>query len=208
MRKYKGQPGSDVELKWLDSSVNEGAVPLAGSIYNITTVAQGTGPSQRIGRKIVIKSILWKGYGLKPTISNAADALAGESVTLRLAIIQDKQANGAFPTIGEIWDASSGGGVGVNAFNNLFNRDRFITLIDKRMFLNSGGLGSDGTDWAGAEEQKNFYYKKRVNMPIEYSSTTGAITEVRSNNIFVVLIASNDQLAQVASGVRIRYTDC
>jgi len=54
-----------------------------------------------------------------------------------------------------------------------------------------------------------FEMYKKCNIPIEYSGTTGAITEIRSNNIF--LLASSDgqadDLVTMVGNCRVRFSD-
>lgn len=52
---------------------------------------------------------------------------------------------------------------------------------------------------------RNGSFYKKCNVPLEFSSTTGAITEIRSNNIGVLLISA-EGTAKFDSSIRIRFT--
>ena len=59
-------------------------------------------------------------------------------------------------------------------------------------------------DTLGVNINDSFY--KTCNMPIEYDSTTGAITEIRSNNIGVLLLSRNG-VCTFGSKFRVRFSD-
>jgi len=54
---------------------------------------------------------------------------------------------------------------------------------------------------------KSINLYKKLNLPVEYSSTTGAITEIRSNNLFLLAGAADDDLISCQGFTRIRYSD-
>ncbi len=192
------------ELKFHDVDVDmTGADHSAGVILNtssINLIAQGVTESTRIGRKCVIRSIGWRG---NVDYAVATGAGAADADQLRLMLVLDKQANGAAPAVTDVLESAN-----IHSFNNLSNKGRFRVLSDKIHFLNVVGAAGDGTthDYMIVKEPIEFF--KQVNIPLEFSAGTGAITEIRSNNLFILAIS---QLASTStsidSKVRLRFSD-
>lgn len=185
------------ELKFFDTSVNT-TFDLTGEVLSggqLCLVPQGTTESTRIGRKIVIKAIDMKAviYVATPT------TLPNDFI--QLALVLDKQCNGAAAAYTDIYTTNA-----INSFRNMANSDRFTIIKTWRMPMNPISVDSAGTNYVYS--WRNIVYHKTCNIPIEYSSTTGAITEIRSNNIFLVGIAANqDDKSTIIATVRIKYSD-
>jgi len=169
--------------------------PASGTPQSLVNIAQGTGESQRVGRRCTIKKIDMKGdMVLAQNIG---------SVTYSIALVLDTQTNGAFPsgTYTDVFETDS-----PLSFLNLANSQRFRIL--KRWF---GVLNQNAGDGSGAYQavRRSIKFHKACNIPIEYSSTTGAITEIRTNNIFVMwdCDAGADDAVTVAMNWRLRFSD-
>lgn len=184
------------ELKFLDNTWDSDPVPSAGviALNTVNNVAAGTGESQRVGRKITIKSIHLRWVNVIKASASNADTDDG----LRLILYLDKQANGAAATVTDILETAD-----YLSFNNLSNRNRFRVLMDRVVDVSSMSGGSS-TAFGAAAKTKQAHL--RCDIPIEFSSTTGAITEMRSNNVGVLIISDNQE-AECVGNVRIRYTD-
>lgn len=167
-------------------------VPATGQLC---LVPQGTGDEQRIGRRITIKSIQIRGQAF---FAPAAAATAATGCWLYL--VMDKQTNGAAAAITDVFTSS----VVNTALLNLDNNQRFV-ILKKWQWVMQPGAGATA---AYNNSCKNIEWYKKCNIPIEYSSTTGAITEIRSNNIFLCA-GSNpaDDLVTFTGTARLRYTD-
>ncbi len=185
------------ELKFHDLIVDDTVVSGAGAIDNpsINLIAQGTTESERIGRKCTIKSIHWRYDILYPQQS----AVTGGDV-LRVILYLDKQANGATALVNDILETNN-----YQSFYNLANKSRFRIYMDRTWAINANAGAGNGTanDTFSKFKQGTFY--KRCNVPIEFDSTTGAITEIRSNNIGVLMI-SRLGLVGFTSQMRIRFS--
>ena len=83
------------------------------TITVLNDVAQGTTAITRLGRKILMKSVLVQG-----TLTNSS----GQG---RILIVYDRQANGAAPAATDVLTSNT-----IMAIQNLDNRDRFIILAD------------------------------------------------------------------------------
>lgn len=192
-------PGG-TEMKFNDATIDDAAVVANGTIQNeLLEIAEGVGEEQRVGRKITIRKCI---YRFTITIATTATA-ANTTDTVRLMIVQDKQANGAMPTVANVLQTDFYLGL-----NNLANSARFRTLFDKFYDLNCiAGSGQNAADIFGASSLSDQVYLN-VNIPIEYdnSAATGDITTIRSNNIFMIWLSKLGHCAVVGRW-RVRYSD-
>ncbi len=208
---YGRYPGADRmprsgagELKFFDRTLDDAVVATAGSVVDsVVLIAQGVTENTRIGRKCTVKSISWR-YQLKlPTVD--AVAIMQKPDTCRIIMFWDKQCNGV--TAAATGDSGILAAASWHSFNNLTNTGRFRVLHDKTITLNPSAGLSDGAGLASTGEvirEGSFY--KTCNIPLEFSDTAGAITELRSNNIGVLLISSAG-LCGFLSRVRVRFSD-
>lgn len=187
-----------VEKKYFDTTKGSATPAATGTILNLSLnlIPQGTTESSRIGRKVIVTNLYLHGQMILPTTNDET----ATSDTLRLIVYIDKQANGATATIGDLLQTTDW-----RSFRNLSNQERFVFLKDKYYDLNATVNCSATTQTTG---DFAFHFKcyKKLDLPIEFSSTTGAITEIKSNNIGVACI-SEGGVAQINYIARIRYTD-
>lgn len=174
-------------------------IPAGGQLC---LVPQGVTMSQRIGRLIVIESIQMRG-----TFFFESNNISSGTGAVCLMLVLDKNANGAAASI-------AGGATGMwsnsdafAGFANLQQSERFVVL--KRCeYVVTSGAGSQ-LAFGGNTVLHNFYYKCEI--PIMYDSTasTGALTTIRSNNVFLVAgtNAITDDIIRFSGATRIRYRD-
>nr|DAO75535.1 MAG TPA: capsid protein [Cressdnaviricota sp.] len=195
---YGRYSGRNAEQKFFDTTLNflmdaTGEVPATGQLC---LIPQGVTESQRVGRKCVIKSILIKAIALYSPAAGADPYMTGE-----ILVVLDKQCNGAAAAITDVLT-----GTQVNtALHNLANSQRFVVL--KRIKIGFNPTAGVTTAYAGAARKIDWY--KKCNIPIEFSSTTGAIGEIKSNNIFLLAGSSTagDDLVTVSGTCRLRFSD-
>ncbi len=187
------------ELKFHDLDIDDAVVSATGSITALSCnlIAQGTSEIQRIGRKCTIKSINWRMTFALPTTATAAST----SDVTRVILYHDKQCNGATATVTGILESTD-----YQSFNNLANKNRFTTLMDKTVTnVCKAGSGRGTTDTLSyADDIKEMTFFKKCDIPIEFDSVAGAITEIRSNNLGVLTI-SRSGLTTFASKMRLRF---
>ncbi len=194
--RYNRGPSS--EVKYHDFATIDASISQAGSIWpSINLIAQGTDEDERIGRKCTIRSIGWR-FNFR--LTEQTDVTRGDE-TLRIILYLDKQCNGAAATALEILSADD-----YQSFNNLTNSSRFRKLMDRTISMNIQAQSGDGTtsDQAPFGMDGSFY--KKCNIPLEFSSTTGAITEIRSNNVGILLISRRGAVAALDGIIRVRFT--
>lgn len=185
------------ELKFLDLTVDDAVIATGGTIASNTVniIAQGTTQSERIGRKVIIKKILWK---LSLELPNSGSISAGTD-TVRIILYQDLQCNGAAAVVTDILQSAD-----VHSFRALDNSHRFRILMDKTQAINASYGAGNGTANDTGNVIRFWKFYKACAIPIEYSSTTGALTEIRSNNIGVLTI-SEKGLVGLSSFMRLRF---
>lgn len=191
-------PRAQIEKKFYDTALAFGASGGVASTTQATgainlTLGQGTSANTRIGQKIIVKSIQMK-------IHATLAAGATDNDNFHVFVIQDTQCNGALPAIGDFFDA--GGGIIGTQLRNMANGARF-RLLKHFVFVLNADAGVAAA-FGGDNQQQECYIK--CNIPITYNSTLGAITEIRTNNLFCIY-GSTQGVATAQGPCRIRYTD-
>lgn len=191
------------ELKFHDVDVDDAVIASGGSIQNtgsVNLIAQGVTESQRVGRKCTIRSIQWR-YKLSLPETDAV-ATPGAGDTVRTIVYLDKQCNGAAATAALILQADN-----YQSFMNVAEEGRFTILMDKVHSLNYAGLASDGAGVVSqAGVRRSFAWSKKCNIPLEFNDTTGALTEIRSNNIGILMVGFTG-VSALDSKIRLRFSD-
>jgi len=168
------------EIKCCDSQIVSNAIPqysgVAGSepsaaafagITWVNNPRQGATVDQRIGNKIVVKSITARFGIFCPT------GLTGG--ILRWGLVYDAQPNGAFPAIGELFLSNPGGGQATSGIN-IANKSRFSVIRDQWMVLD---VSSE------LVHMVNCYAKGR--WETEFGSATGTIGAIKTGAIYLFL---------------------
>ncbi len=196
--------GANQEKKFFDTTKGLTSTATAGTIFNnsLVIIPEGNGESDRVGRRITIRSMHFHGTITIPSTATAADT----SDSVRVIVYCDKQTNGAAAAVTDILESAA-----YNSFNNLANRNRFQIIMDKKMAIAcAAGSGRGSTDTLSYGENQRWWklHKKGMSTQIEYdnSATTGAITTQRSNN-YGVLVISQSAKSTIGYVCRIRYTD-
>ncbi len=195
--------GFAVERKFFDTNVGTSIGTVANSleIRELAIVPQGDTESERIGRKIQIKSLDVKGH----LLLNASTTSAATSTMVRMLVVQDKQTNGAVFTATDLLEADNW-----ISFNNLANSSRFRVLHSQEFQLVAKAGASVASPAVNfGEDVVPVHAHLDLDMPIEYdnSATSGVITSVRSNNLYICFIAVADLVSTFAGMARIRFTD-
>jgi len=193
----EAQDGSECELKYFDTALafncdSTGEVVATGQLC---LVPQGATASTRIGRVINVRSVWIRGDILfSPGTSTAG------STNISIYLVLDRQCNGAAASATDVFTSV----IFTRAMPNLENTDRF-KILGKWIYALNTRAGVKG-DFATVVR----HFEKRIecNIPIEYSGATGALTEIRSNNLF--LMAScylSDDSTAFNGNARIRFNN-
>lgn len=190
--------GLNIEKKFFDTAISfavdaTGEVPATGQL---NLIPQGVTESTRVGRVCQIKSLQMK---IQCTYVPGVDT-NGVGV-MYLYLVQDKQCNGAAAAATDVLTSTDY----KTAMINMSNSQRFRILRRWEYTFQSGA----GVQTAFGRDVKVINEYVKMNLPLEFSSTTGAITEIKSNNLFLLAgsDAVTDDSINVAGTVRVRFTD-
>lgn len=182
------------ERKYLDTSGTGVDMPTGGFIVALSSIAEGTDYSQRVGRKIRMKYLQYDFF--------AADAVATSTQNEGIFhLVLDRQANGASPAVGDIIDTSAG-----KAYNGFKN----VSLYEERFkILQSFPFASTG---AGGEVFRTRGYINLENLKDEdqICHYAGSASGIPNTNSLLLLYASNEAAANAVLGtfvVRFVYVD-
>lgn len=191
------------ELKNFDTAVSFAVdqtleVPATGQW---ALVPQGDSATTRDGRRIVVKSIQFRGdiNGNTGGAGNSSPAL------VQIWVVQDTQANGAAAAATDVFDGTGA----TSCLRNLNNSKRFRILHTEKLHPHANGSGMSIADIPAAATgiwRAPFEFFLKTYIPMTFSGTAGAITEITENNVFIVAGAvGNDDLWGVNGNARIRF---
>lgn len=190
--RYEPIRGSKTERKFVDVSSLEtpgtGATTFSTPVL-LNGIGEGTSATTRIGRKIVMKSLL-----LRYIWSLGATSIRGAAC--RVKIVYDRQANTAAPAVTDILLANN-----VLSPNNISNNERFVTLVD---------FFTDPVSIENNFQVCGEVYRK-INLPTRFDDGTGAtIADVTTGSVYMMVaqtggVATESPVFTYRS--RIRYED-
>lgn len=184
------------EQKFFDTTLSftiDTTAHVAGT-GQLVLIPQNVTESGRDGRKCTVSSI-----NIKMVITLSPGAGANPSGATFIALIQDTQCNGAAAALTDIYTSNP-----LVTGVNLANSSRFKIL--KKWVHNWNPLAGVTTAYCNVTNYVDYY--KKCNIPLEFSGTTGVITELKSNNLFLLVGASAaaiDNLVSVNGICRVRF---
>lgn len=208
-----------VEHKFFDSFVDGRALtgsatqangeqdPTLGDCLN--AIAQGSGQSQRDGRKVLIKRCTVKGAFHAPGNADADDMAS--QATFFVALVLDTQTNGAqlsSETVFQNLITAGGGFVSTNPFRNMEFLSRFKVLKQIRMRAPSSTAFGDGTNTGTvAGYQLQWEIDVPMNLPVNFNSADGGgISDINDNTLHIIAWTSSLTLTPLISyGARVRF---
>lgn len=198
MRRAQGQLQRQ-ELKVFDTALSfdvdsTGEVPATGQLCLIQT---GDTLNNRDGAVVQVKSLQLRfQFVFTPGASASASAL------FTIYVILDRQANGAAAAVTDVLTSTNCN----TALGNVPNQYRFKVLRKLQFALPSqaGVTTAYNNVVVGHEE----YIKFNTPIELRYTASTGAISDLASNNIFLIAGANtaSDDLINVAGTARLRFT--
>lgn len=202
---------SVVEIKSVD--VNQGT--LTGNFSTTPTfillnaMRLGTDFYQRVGRKIVMKSLRVTG------IIVPSGSVATSASYMRMMVVYDKQSNGAAPAITDIiTDVNGSGATGTNSYagKNLNYRDRFVILRDHAMLgpiVSAGGaISTYSIDPAAKDNGYLIDWYIPMDHEVVYRADVGSISDIATGGLYVIFYGSTATASWEFQGrARLRYKD-
>lgn len=202
-RGYKPNP---YEKKVFDINSANYDVNTTGSITLLNVPTLGTDMTNRIGRKIILRSVYIRGI-LRTSGSFNMTTISQQSQLARMLLVWDTQPNGSSPAITDILKAAS-----ATSQLNIDSRDRFKVLCDKQFAM--GPFVIDTVNHYGLTSNQQAYavkkYKKLYLETIFNSTNGGSIADITTGALWMVWVGSqpagnDDCIATVTS--RLRFSD-
>jgi len=155
----------------------------------INGIEEGTSLDKRIGRKVKNTSL-----SIRCELESPTDFSPSR---IRLCVVYDKQANGAQPTLAELFQGQAG--TICSSYYNINNRQRFVFLYDKVIDMNPT---CDATTML-----------KTVNIPVKikgydttYNNTGSAITDIATGSIHFFGVSDDPTAGADSTKILISYT--
>jgi len=181
---FQAGSGNQPEKKSIDvnTTFTTGAngVWSAGQLLN--GCAAGTGATNRVGRKITMKSHQMRSF----STNNSAN---GGNV--RILIVYDKQSNGAAPVITDVLGADL-----VTAPMNLSNADRFVVIHDV--------ITQGPTDLAATWHEKHY---KKIGLETLFGNTGATIADINSGSVYGFVAGAGAVAVTTTLWSRVRFAD-
>ena len=208
-RGFRGRYGSKRgELKLFETLVGLGDVPTLGAVVSTLFLPQlGSDYTNRIGRKVVVKSIGFRAYScLSASQQNAANLGANANVfargqTQRVMLVYDSQPNGVTSNPADILTSQT-----TLAMNNLNNRDRYRVIWDKVLTFDPYHVVTDATpvitDATFNRAGQYWTMWKKCNRETIFQANGGTIADVATGAYLLLMVASETTTAFVGNSIR------
>ena len=184
------------ETGYVDVASASYALDTTGSVTLLNTIAQGTSVTQRVGKKVSLKSLQARG-----TISSNSATIVNDVAYM---IVYDKRPTGALPTISDI--LTSAAPTSMNNDNNA-GRFRILKRVDAVLIGNTTAAANttdstiQGADWFLNLKGLQTVYK---------AAATGAIADIEEGALYLVTIggtAAGTGAGFMQTAFRTRFVD-
>lgn len=206
---YKGglipPPSRAPELKYIDNNIGTSAITnVPSTVTYLTPIVAGTGATNRIGNKILVKSIRLNGI-LTLNVTNPVPA------TVKIMFLLDKEPNanapiltGANSSSGRMFDSTSV----VNPYTLLdpVNTQRYTLLKQAYWNLKQAYTGSKDTT-----KIDMFYRFPKGGINLEFAANNAVSADIVSNSLHCVFISEHPIAGTFyptfIGNTRVRFTD-
>jgi len=182
------------ELKVIDTT-GATLADSSGDLILLSGVAAGTDFTDRIGRKIFLKSISLR-FSMVP-----GTASTNQGDVVRVMLIYDTQTNGAAPATTDILTTAS-----QLSHMNLNNRDRFRVLMDKNLTMGASIYAASALT-QGAPVPRFFHMYRKIALEEIFQGTANTVGSIATGAIWLLIIGIQDDLTQTYYNARIRFED-
>lgn len=183
------------ELKVCDVSGSNVTSLAAGALTLLNGISQGTDYTNRIGRKIMMKSLLFR-FSIFP--NTAASSPQGNIV--RVLLVCDLQANAAAAIPADVLQT-----VDYQSPLNLNNRDRFKIFWDKFLMLEANYYPAFILTAGSPSAHMRQIYKK-MNIEVINVGTGATIGSIQTGALYVLVISKVDGTVYDFNS-RVRFLD-
>jgi len=222
LRGLRRYPQSGIETKFLDTTLTNVVVaqppataawtglevnPVGSLCFNAPV--QGTGASNREGRKITMESLQIN--GLITVVAQADQAAADTNGTIKVWLVLDKQTNGGTATGLDSENVYTNPGAtaisGLGPLRNMLYTKRYKVLKEIEVILPQATLTYDGVNMEQAGIQKSWdCYINLKGLKVEYLSNNGTAGDIVDNGLFIMAACSNSSLVpNITYNARLRF---
>lgn len=199
---------SAVERKVNDLTTATYQVNTTGSFTLLANPTLGSDFNNRIGRKVILKSVYIRGRVLTETASAGVEAVVSAQQG-RMIIFIDMQPNGAAPAVTDLLVEAT-----PSSQLNLNNRDRFRIVSDSQYVFDPYYFNSSTatqTYSSTANQIKNVKKYKKLNLEMIFNGVNGGtIADITSGALYMFWIGSKAASATDINAIlstRVRYMD-
>lgn len=192
VKKYvKGCMSRMIEKKYLNQAISVTNIAAAGTIQQaaIFNITQGVTDATRTGNTIKIKEV-WFHLTFTDTVMNV----------IRAVLFWDRQPNGAAAAISDVFNTSD-----INASFNpntvIGHGGRRFKIVSDNQFILNPVIAATNTP-----VKYNRTYRFKDGVPVVFGASTGAITDVSTNNLTWIFFASAGT-CDVTGNLQVKYED-
>lgn len=183
------------EAGFVDLAYSSHVTDTTGEIFLVATIAQGASHSQRVGKRVLYKSMQIRGSWVSGTSVGSAPHQA-------MMLIYDKRPHGTLPAITDVLNSAT-----PQSFLNDINSDQYMVL--KRWDVVT--MGDSDTPVTGEERKPINDYIDLKGLPVQYKGLgTGAIGDIEYGGLYLITVgteAVGTTAGTVLVGCRTRYVD-
>lgn len=196
------------ELKVFDVAATTVQVNTTGAFTLLAIPVLGSDFNNRIGRKVVLKSVYVRGFVCTEAANGVTTTDNGVQMA-RMILFEDKQPNGAVPVTADLL-------VGATPVShlNMNNRDRFRVLADKQFVFDPYHVSNTATQSfaSSCNQIKGVKKFKKINIETIFNATNGgSIADINSGALYMFWIGSiaagTNTDANAVVTTRVRYVD-
>lgn len=190
------QPDGGSELKWKDTDYSfSSASPGVVEALVPTIILRGTGPSERVGTGVTLKSLQFNGLILNDPLT-----ATNGSTSMRLYLVLDKECNGVEPGVAEIFTGTDL----TQAMPEIANSARFVVIKSWNFAFNPNA----GVSGAYSHQVRAVKYFAKCNIPMRWKSsdTSGTRANTTQNCLYFVHSATTTE-CNFQGTFRVRYRD-
>lgn len=192
---------NEEELKYKDTYLNGTSLSATPVVTLLNGLILGDDVSNRQGDDITATSIQFRAFFWQAATTAGSDSL------VRHLIIWDSQANGAAPSAGDILDAATITPLVLSPYKRQYQK-RFKIVYDNSLVLKPQVVDPANPTTEIVVPYVHKRFKKALHRVVKYrnAQNTGLITDIASNSLYSVLIASQSGVAATI-GYRLYYKD-
>lgn len=186
------------ELKVVDTVTASANLTVTAGLVLLNGISQGSDYTNRIGRKVLMKSLYMR-FTLLPNSANSAPI--GDFV--RILLVYDCQTNGAAPLAADILNSAAD----YLSPLNLANRDRFKVLHDKVVPMNANAYAGAALT-VGDPVNKHWKIFKKMNMETIFGGTAATVGSIQTGSIYLLYMSAGaTSYTTLTYNCRIRFSD-